>query len=111
MVKPLERVLYTATAASIGGRAGHVRTDDGTLALQIAPPRKKTPGATNPEQLFAAGYAACFASALAEVATEHAVDASKAEVSCQVQLGTTSTAAGYGLAVELHVSDPRHRSH
>jgi lipoyl-dependent peroxiredoxin len=102
----LDKVLYTATANASGGRTGTVMTDDGRLDVKLAPPRKKTPGATNPEQLFAAGYAACFTSALAEVAAEHGVDASQAEVTCQVDLGTTETPGGYGLAVRLEVVVP-----
>ena len=67
----LEKVLYIAHATSTGGRDGHVKTSDGRLDLHVAPPAemggKDTP-ATNPEQLFAAGYAACFGSAVAHVA-------------------------------------------
>lgn len=106
MATELNEVLYTATAHASGGRSGTVVTDDGRLDVKLAPPRKKTPDATNPEQLFAAGYAACFTSALAEVAAEHGVDASKAEVTCQVELGTTNTPGGYGLAVRLEVAVP-----
>ena len=67
----LEKRLYTATATATGGRDGTVRTDDGALDLTIVPPKalggRDVPG-TNPEQLFAAGYSACFGSALAVVA-------------------------------------------
>ncbi|TWP49530.1 Ohr family peroxiredoxin [Lentzea tibetensis] len=106
MTTELNKVLYTAKANAVGGRSGTVVTDDGRLDVQLAPPRKKTPGATNPEQLFAAGFAACFTSALAEVAAEHGVDASQAEVSCEVDLGTTSTPGGYGLGVRIEVAVP-----
>ncbi|MCX4545421.1 Ohr family peroxiredoxin [Streptomyces sp. NBC_01565] len=106
MTVPLTQTLYTATAHASGGRTGTVATDDGRLNLQLAPPRKKTPSATNPEQLFAAGYAACFTSALAEVAGEAGVDATAARVTCEVRLGTTDTPGGYGLAVTLTVSVP-----
>lgn len=104
MPVPLTRTLYTATARSTGGRSGGVATDDGRLVARLAPPRKKDPGATNPEQLFAAGFAACFASALAEVAAGSGLDAGAAQVTCRVELGTTDTAGGYGLAVSLSVS-------
>ncbi|NKE59596.1 Ohr family peroxiredoxin [Lentzea sp. PSKA42] len=104
MTTELTKVLYTATAHAQGGRAGTVTTDDGRLDVRLAPPRKKTPGTTNPEQLFAAGYAACFTSALAEVAAEHGVDATAAQVTCEVDLGTTEH--DYGLAVRLTVGVP-----
>ncbi len=102
----LTKTLYTATATATGGRSGPVRTDDGVLDLTLAPPRKSTPGATNPEQLFACGFAGCFGSALAEVAPKFGIDASRAEVECAVHLGTVDGPAGYGLAVELTVRVP-----
>ncbi|MFE2474955.1 Ohr family peroxiredoxin [Streptomyces sp. NPDC059389] len=104
MTVPLTRTLYRTTAHAAGGRTGSVLSDDGRLDVRLAPPRKKTPGTTNPEQLFAAGFAACFTSALAEVAAEFGADASAARVACEVRLGTTDTPAGYGLAVGLTVS-------
>ncbi|MER6779481.1 MULTISPECIES: Ohr family peroxiredoxin [unclassified Streptomyces] len=104
MTVPLTRTLYRTTAHAAGGRTGSVLSDDGRLDVRLAPPRKKTPGTTNPEQLFAAGFAACFTSALAEVAAEFGADASAARVACEVRLGTTDTPAGYGLAVDLTVS-------
>ena len=65
-------VLYTAAATSSGGREGHVRSSDGVLDLPLAMPKELggsgKPGTTNPEQLFAAGYAACFENALLRVA-------------------------------------------
>ncbi|MFJ3839655.1 Ohr family peroxiredoxin [Streptomyces sp. NPDC090054] len=106
MAVPLTSTLYETTAHAVGGRTGSVRTDDRRLDLRLAPPRKKVPGATNPEQLFAAGFAACFTSALAEVAAEYGADASAGHVACEVRLGTTDTPAGYGLAVALTVSLP-----
>ncbi|MEU9133735.1 Ohr family peroxiredoxin [Kitasatospora sp. NPDC048540] len=106
MVVELTRSLYTATAEAVGGRSGTVATDDGRLTALLAPPRKKAPEATNPEQLFAAGFAACFGSALAEVAGDSGLDATTARVTCQVELGTTATPAGYGLAVKLAVAVP-----
>ena len=57
--------LYSTQARAVGGRAGHVQSDDGLLSLDLALPKELggKGGATNPEQLFAAGYAACFESA------------------------------------------------
>ncbi|MEV7420269.1 Ohr family peroxiredoxin [Streptomyces sp. NPDC089919] len=106
MTVPLTTTLYRTTAHASGGRTGSVVTDDGRLDVRLAPPRKKVPGTTNPEQLFAAGFAACFTSALAEVAADFGADASAAQVACEVRLGTTDTPAGYGLAVSLTVSLP-----
>ncbi|WP_063774067.1 Ohr family peroxiredoxin [Streptacidiphilus rugosus] len=106
MTVELTRTLYTATAKALGGRSGTVVTDDGRLTARLAPPRKRVPEATNPEQLFAAGFAACFGSALAEVAGDSSLDATTARVTCQVELGTTATSAGYGLAVTLSVAVP-----
>ncbi|MFE5541341.1 Ohr family peroxiredoxin [Streptomyces sp. NPDC056519] len=106
MTVPLTRTLYLTTAHARGGRTGTVRTDDGRLEAHLAPPRKNSPGTTNPEQLFAAGFAACFTSALAEVAAEFGADASRARVACEVRLGTTGTPSGYGLAVALTASLP-----
>ncbi|MET9653320.1 Ohr family peroxiredoxin [Streptomyces sp. NPDC006460] len=103
---PLTRTLYRTTAHASGGRTGSVATGDARLDVRLAPPRKNVPGTTNPEQLFAAGFAACFTSALAEVADEFGADASAARVACEVQLGTTDTPAGYGLAVTLTVGLP-----
>ena len=103
---PLTRTLYRTTAHASGGRTGSVATSDARLDVRLAPPRKNVPGTTNPEQLFAAGFAACFTSALAEVADEFGADASTARVACEVQLGTTDTPAGYGLAVTLTVGLP-----
>ncbi|MFF4323410.1 Ohr family peroxiredoxin [Streptomyces sp. NPDC001568] len=110
MTVPLTSSLYRTTAHAVGGRSGSVHTDDRRLDLRLAPPRKKVPGTTNPEQLFAAGFAACFTSALAEVAAEYGADASAARVACEVRLGTTDTPAGYGLAVALTVGLPGWRA-
>lgn len=68
----MENALYTAEAVSSGGREGRVRTPDGALDLPLSMPRELgglgKPGTTNPEQLFAAGYAACFENAIRRVA-------------------------------------------
>ena len=98
----LEKRLYTATATATGGRDGSVRTDDGALDLTIVPPKalggRDVPG-TNPEQLFAAGYSACFGSALAVVARMQKIQTGPVSITANVTLG--SVGQGYGLAVEL----------
>ena len=99
-------VLYTATATARGGREGEVVSDDGVLDLLLAHPKELggTGGdKTNPEQLFAAGYAACFHSALKLVADD--ADTSDSEVVADVTLGALESGA-FGLAVSLEVSLP-----
>jgi len=102
----LAKTLYTATATAIGGRDGHAKTDDGKLEVAIAPPKELggNGAGTNPEQLFAAGYAACFGSALSHVARLQKVQTGPVSVTAKVSIGPAG--AGYGLAVELVVDLP-----
>jgi osmotically inducible protein OsmC len=100
--------LYTATATATGdGRNGHATSEDGMLDLDLRVPKEMggPGGATNPEQLFAVGYAACFHSALKFVAGQEKVDASGTEVSASVGIGTLD-GGGFGLQVELDVLVP-----
>jgi lipoyl-dependent peroxiredoxin len=100
--------LYTATATATGdGRNGHTASDDGVLDMDVRVPTSMggPGGATNPEQLFAAGYAACFHSALKFVAAADKLDVTGTEVSASVSIGTLP-AGGFGLAVELDVHAP-----
>jgi Ohr subfamily peroxiredoxin len=102
------QVLYTASAQATGdGRDGHVRTSDGGLDLDLAIPKEMggAGGATNPEQLFAAGYAACFHSALRLVARKARADVSNSVVEAEVGIGPNGS-GGYGLAVTLVVDLP-----
>jgi lipoyl-dependent peroxiredoxin len=101
-------ILYTATATATGdGRNGHVASDDGILDTNVRIPKEMggAGGATNPEQLFAAGYAACFHSALKVVAGREGLDVTGTEVSASVGIGTLDN-GGFGLAVELDVHAP-----
>lgn len=95
--------LYSTRATVVGGREGHVRTDDGLLDLQLSMPKalggKET--GTNPEQLFAAGYAACFQSALAHVARTQKIALSGSTVTGQV--GLAAQDVGFKLEVALEV--------
>ena len=104
----LESALYTATATAHGGRDGRVNTDDGRLDLVVAPPKELggPGGATNPEQLFAAGFAACFHSALMLVGRRARQDVSGSEVTARVDLGKSSGGPGYELRVDLAVALP-----
>jgi len=102
------KVLYTATAHASGdGRNGHARSEDGQIDLDLRIPQEMggPGGATNPEQLFAAGYAACFHSALKVVAGHEGADVSGSEVSASVGIGATDS-GGFGLTVDLDVSLP-----
>jgi Ohr subfamily peroxiredoxin len=103
LIKPL----YTARATATGGRSGRAVTDDGLLEVDLRPPAEMggPGGATNPEQLFAAGYAACFQSALGVVGRRAGVDVSQSTVEADVTIGTIG-GGGYGLAVALRVTIP-----
>jgi osmotically inducible protein OsmC len=101
-------VLYTATAHATGdGRNGHATSDDGLIDVDVRIPKEMggPGGATNPEQLFAAGYAACFHSALKLVAGKDRLDVTDSEVSASVGIGMLPT-GGFGLTVELDVHTP-----
>ncbi|MEA5054279.1 MAG: organic hydroperoxide resistance protein [Propionicimonas sp.] len=100
--------LYTASAVATGdGRNGHVRSVDGLVDLDVrTPPEMGGPGgAPNPELLFAAGYAACFHSALRQVARASKADVTDSEVVADVSIGQLD-AGGFGLAVRLEVNLP-----
>ena len=102
------KILYEAHASATGGRNGRVKTDDGLLDLELTLP-KGLGGAggakTNPEQLFACGYAACFDSALNFVALQQKVTLSGTRVDATVGTGTDDTGA-FRLAVKLEVTIP-----
>jgi Ohr subfamily peroxiredoxin len=90
-------VLYTAQATARGGREGEVVSDDGVLDLVLGRPKELGgPGgdSTNPEQLFAAGYAACFHSALTLVARQQQVDVTGSEITARVGLGVEGSSFG-----------------
>ena len=96
--------LYTASATSTGdGRNGHVRSSDGVLEADLRTPAEMggAGGGTNPEQLFAAGYSACFHSALKQVATSRGTSLTDSAVTADVDLGRDED--GFGLAVRLQV--------
>ncbi|KAB1927654.1 organic hydroperoxide resistance protein [Micromonospora noduli] len=102
------QVVYTASATATGdGRDGHVETSDGTFALDLAVPKEMggAGGAANPEQLFAAGYAACFHSALRLVARRAKADVTGSVVGAEVGIGPNGS-GGFGLTVRLVVDLP-----
>jgi lipoyl-dependent peroxiredoxin len=102
------KVLYTAEAHVTGGRiAGHGRTSDGALEvdLRIPPELGGEEGGTNPEQLFAVGYAACFENALAAVARRQKLDVDDATVDAKVMM-MAGEQRSFTIAVELAVKLP-----
>lgn len=107
MTTSLVKPLYTARVTATGGRSGHLVSADGILDVNVQPPKEMggPGGATNPEQLFAAGYAACFQSALGVVGRREGVDTSDSLVEADVSIGTVQ-GGGYGLAVTLRVTIP-----
>jgi Ohr subfamily peroxiredoxin len=102
------QVLYTATATATGGRQGRIRSSDDVLNLQLAHPKElggSGGAATNPEQLFAAGYAACFENALMRVARERKKPLNGSSVTAHVGIGR-ETDGYFRLVVTLEVSAP-----
>jgi osmotically inducible protein OsmC len=104
----LAKVLYTAEATVTGGRAkGHGKTSDGTLEVDLRIPTEMggEGGGTNPEQLFAVGFASCFESAISVVSRRQKVDADDAVIESKVSL-LPNEARGFDLSVELDVTLP-----
>jgi lipoyl-dependent peroxiredoxin len=104
----MAKVLYTAEAQVTGGRAhGHGATSDGELEVDLRPPKEMggEGGGTNPEQLFAVGYASCFESAVGVVARRMKLDADDVAVDSKVMLLPTEE-RGFKLAVELDATLP-----
>jgi len=104
----LDKVLYTATATATGGRQGTASSSDGALNVTLSTPKELGgaggPG-TNPEQLFAAGYSACFIGALKHVAMMKKVSL-PAEVSITTDVGIGPIPAGFGIQVSMNISVP-----
>ncbi|MFJ3142662.1 organic hydroperoxide resistance protein [Streptomyces halstedii] len=100
-------VAYTAVATAENGRDGRVSTDDGRLDVVVNPPKEMggSGAGTNPEQLFAAGYSACFQGALGVVARKEKADISGSTVTAAVSIGKTE-AGGFGLQVAISASIP-----
>ena len=100
--------LYTAKATTIGGRAGHVKSSDGVLDFDLRPPKEmggpEKGGYTNPEQLFAAGYSACFGGALGKISLEQGIR-SKASITAEVTINATDD-GGFQLSVVMDVDMP-----
>lgn len=103
-----DKILYEATVTATGGRAGQVEASDGSLSMALSVPKSLGgPGGegSNPEQLFAAGYAACFMGAVALVGRQRKL-AIPAESTVTATVGIGPVDPGYALAVELAVHLP-----
>jgi lipoyl-dependent peroxiredoxin len=103
----LDKRLYTATATANGGRDGRVKTSDGTFDFALAVPKElggNGAAGTNPEQLFAAGYSACFGGAIGHVARAKKLTTGPYQIAANVTIGPVGQV--FGLAVELVVTFP-----
>ena len=101
----LDKVLYTGKAHTTGGRDGQSKSDDGKLEVKLSPPGQGT--GTNPEQMFAAGYSACFIGAMKAVAGKQKIQLpADLAVDAEVDLGPIKEGAAYGIAARLNVSLP-----
>jgi Ohr subfamily peroxiredoxin len=100
--------MYTAHATASGGRSGHVETSDGVVSLDLSMPPEMggAGGGANPEQLFAAGYSACFHGALQFVAGQAGTDVSGSSVTGHVSIGENDAGPGFKLGVVLDVDVP-----
>ena len=106
------QILYTAEATATGGREGHARTSDGRLDVDLdVPSEMGGPGGpgTNPEQLFAAGYAACFQSALLRIAAGRKLDVTGSRITARVGIGPLKS-GGFGLSAALDLDAPEIRT-
>lgn len=106
----IEKTLYTAHATSTGGRDGRSKTDDGKLEVKLAPPKEMggNGDGTNPEQLFAAGYSACFLGAMKFVAGQQKTTL-PADVSITADIGIGPLAGGkvgFGISAVLNINVP-----
>lgn len=104
----IEKVLYTAHATSTGGREGTSKSPDGVLDLKLTTPKEMGGNGatgTNPEQLFAAGYSACFLGAMKHVASVQKI-ALPADTSIAADVGIGPIPQGFNIQVALHVTVP-----
>ncbi len=103
----LDKILYTAHATSTGGRDGGSKSDDGKLQVKLAPPKEMggNGDGTNPEQLFAAGYSACFLGAMKFVAGQQKI-ALPADTKIDASVGIGPIPTGFGIQAALAVNIP-----
>lgn len=104
----LDKVLYTAHATATGGRTGTAKSDDGKLNVELSTPRElggAGGNGTNPEQMFAAGYSACFIGAMGAVAAAQKFKL-PADVSITAEVGIGPITGGFGIQVAMAISLP-----
>ena len=102
------KTLYTTSVTAKGGRDGHVKSENGILELDVKTPKAlggKSDDFANPEMLFAAGYAACFDSALNLMISKSKTETGETTVTAEVSIGQIDN-GGFGLAVQLNVNVP-----
>lgn len=107
MVNKIDKVLYRAHASSVGGRDGGSRTSDGSLEVKLAVPKEMggAGGGVNPEQLFAAGYSACFLGAMKFVAGADKISL-PADLTVDATVGIGQIPQGFGVEVQMSVRAP-----
>ena len=104
----IEKIVYRAHATATGGREGQAKSSDGALDVKLSTPKElggASGNGTNPEQLFAAGYSACFLGALKHVASQEKVKLSQ-DTSIEGSVGIGAIPTGFGIEVELTISLP-----
>ena len=103
----LEKILYTAHATTTGGREGSSKSDDGKLQVKLAPPKEMggNGDGTNPEQMFAAGYSACFLGAMKFVAGQQKITL-PASTTIDASVGIGPIPAGFGIEAALKITIP-----
>ncbi len=97
--------LYTAAVTATGGRDGHIKSSDGILDLELRKPKELAGqgGATNPEQLFAAAWGACYLGALGSIAEHDGVDVSEANVNVQVSFNKDGNSFVLSAELDVHI--------
>jgi len=97
--------LYTAEVTATGGRDGHIKSSDGVLELELRKPKELggQGGASNPEQLFAAAWGACYLGALGSIADHEGVDTSEANVNVQVSFNKDGNVFGLSADLDVHI--------
>lgn len=108
MTTTVKTIMYTAEVSLEGGREGHARSSDGNLDVKLDTPTElegKGGSGTNPEQLFAAGLAACFQSALMGIARGRNIDVDDCTINARVGVGPVA-AGGFGIEVRLELNAP-----
>ena len=102
--------LYTAEVTAIGGRDGHIKSSDGILDFELRKPKELDGqgGATNPEQLFAAAWGACYLGALGSIAAHEGVEASEATVTVHVSFNKDGNVFGLSAELDVHIPGLTH---